>query len=57
MAQLIREWIISCEQCIKKSRVDRNFHSLPLQNPYDQNTAPEDAMQIDSVPESPPSGS
>ena len=25
MAQLIREWVISCEQCIRESRVDRSL--------------------------------
>ena len=56
MAQLIREWIMSCEQCIRESPIARRFTRLPLQNPNEHITAPEDAMQIDSVPELPPSG-
>ena len=56
MAQLIREWVISCEQCIRESRIDRSFTHRPLQNPNEHITAPEDAMQIDLVPELPPSG-
>ena len=56
MAQLTREWVISCEQCIRKSRIDRSFTRLPLQNPNEHITAPEDAMQVDLVPELPPSG-
>ena len=56
MAQLIKEWILSREQCIKESRIDCSFTCPPLQNPNEHNTAPEDAMQIDSVPELPPSG-
>ena len=55
MAQLIREWVISCEQCIIKSRIDRSLTRPPLQNPNEHITAPEDAMQIDLVPELPPS--
>ena len=56
MAQLIREWVMSCEQCIRESRIDRSPTRPPLQNPNEHITAPEDAMQIDLVPELPPSG-
>ena len=55
MAQLIREWVISYEQCIRESRIDCSFTRPPLQNPNELITAPEDAMQIDLVPELPPS--
>ena len=51
MAQLIREWVMSCEQCIRESRIDRSLTRPPLQNPNEHITAPEDAMQIDLVPE------
>ena len=56
MAQLIREWVMSCKQCIRESRIDRSLTRPPLQNPNEHITAPEDAMQIDLVPELPPSG-
>ena len=56
MAQLIREWVMSCEQCIKELRIDRTLTRSSLQNPNEHITAPEDAMQIDLVPELPPSG-
>ena len=56
MAQLIREWVMSCEQCIRESRIDRSLTRPPLQNPNEHIFAPEDAMQIDLVPELPPSG-
>ena len=56
MAQLIREWVTSCEQCIRESRIDRCLTRLPLQNSNEHITAPEVAMQIDLVPELPPSG-
>ena len=46
---------MSCEQCIKESRID--FTRPHLKNPNEHITAPVDAMQIDSVPELPPSGS
>ena len=56
MAQLIREWVMSCEQCIRESRIDRGLTRPPLQNPNEHITAPEDAIQFDLVPELPPSG-
>ena len=56
MAQLFREWVMSCEQCIRESRIERSLTRPPLQNPNEHITAPEDAMQIDLVPELPPSG-
>ena len=55
-AQIIREWVESCEQCIRKSRIHRNLTRPTLQNPNEHITAPEDAMQIDLFPELPPSG-
>ena len=56
MAQLFREWVMSCEQCIRESRIDCSLIRVSLQNPNEHITAPEDAMQIDLVPELPPSG-
>ena len=55
MAQLIRQWVMSCEQRIKESRVDGRLTQPALQNPSEHITAPEVAMQIDSVPQIPPS--
>ena len=54
MAKHIREWVMSCEQCIKKSLINRSFTRPPLQNPIEYITAPEDAMQIDLLPGLPP---
>ena len=56
MAQLVREWVMSCEQMIEESRIDRRLTRRPMPNPNEHITAPEDAMQIDLVPESPPPG-
>ena len=47
---------MSCEQCIRESRIDRSLTRPPLQNPNEHITVPEDAMQIDLVPGLPPSG-
>ena len=56
MAQLIREWVMSCEKCIRELRINPQLTRPPLQNPIEHITAPEDAMQIDLVPGLPPSG-
>ena len=50
MAKLIRQWVRSCEQCIRESRVGDRLARPALQNPSEQITAPEDAMQNDLVP-------
>ena len=55
MAKLIRQWVMSCEQSIRESRVDDWLTRPGLQNPSKHTTAPEDTMQIDLVPEVPPS--
>ena len=47
---------MSCEQFNRESRIHRSLTHFPLQNPNEHITAPEDAMQIDLVPELPPSG-
>ena len=47
---------MSCEQCIRESRIYPSLTRPPLQNPNEHITAPEDAIQIDLVPELPPSG-
>ena len=56
MAKLIRQWVMSCEQCIRESRVDDRVARPALKNLSEHITAPEDAMQIDLVPKLPPSG-
>ena len=55
MAKLIRQWVMSSKQCIRKSRVDDSLTQPALQNPIQHITAPEGAMQIDLVPELPQS--
>ena len=55
IAQLIKEWVLSCEQCIRESRINPGLTRPPLQNPNEYNTAPEDAIQVDLVPGLPPS--
>ena len=47
---------MSCEQCVRETRIERKNTHPPLQNPNKHITAPEDAMRIDLVPELPTSG-
>ena len=47
---------MSCEQCLRESRINPQLTHPPLQNPNGYITSPEDAMQIDLVPGLPPSG-
>ena len=47
---------MSCEQCIRDSRIDSSLTDSPLQNRNEHTTVPEDAIQIDLVPDLPPSG-
>ena len=46
---------MSCEKCIRELRINPRL-TLPLQNPNEHITTPEDAMKIDLVPGLPPSG-
>ena len=56
MAQLIRECVLSWEQCLRESRINPRLTRPHLQNPNEYITAPEDAMQIVLVPGLPLSG-
>ena len=56
MAKLITVWVTSFEQCIREAQIDCIVTRPSLQNTNEHITAPENAMQIDLVPELPPSG-
>ena len=56
MAQLNREWVISCEKCIRELKINPQLTRPPLQNPNEHINEPDDAMQFDLVPGLPPSG-
>ena len=55
MAQLIRRWVMSCEQFLRESRVDDRLTQPALQNPREHITATEEAIHFDLLPELPPS--
>ena len=56
MAQLIREWVMSCEQCNRELRINRSLTRAPLQNSNEHIISPDVALQIDLMPDLPPSG-
>ena len=56
MAQLVKEWVMSCEKCIRELKINPQLTLLLLKNPNEHINAPEDAIQIDLVPELQPSG-
>ena len=56
MAQLIKEWFMSCEQGIRESQINGSLTHSPLQNLSEHNFAPEDATETDLVPALPLSG-
>ena len=56
MAKLIGQWVMPFKQCIRESRVNDRLTRPALQNLNEHITTPEDALQIDLVPELPPSG-
>ena len=56
MAQLIRKWDMSSEQCVKESRNYNKLTRSPQQKPVEHISWLEDAMEIDLIPELPPSG-
>ena len=56
MAKPIRQWVMSSEQCNRKSRFGDKLTQPALQKSSEHITAPEDSMQFDLVPVLPPFG-
>ena len=46
-----QKWVMACEQCIRESRADDSLTRPTLQKPNERITAPEDAMQVDLIPD------
>ena len=51
MAQLIRTWVMSCEQCDKESLTDNRVIKTPVQNHSEHTRGIEGVMQMDAFPE------
>ena len=56
IAKLVRKWVNGCETCIKDKRISNELITPELQNLPEWTLGPEDAMQIDLLPNLPPSG-
>ena len=56
MAKHVKKWVESCETCARDKRVPNNTITPELLNRPEWNLGPEDAMQIDLLPNLPTSG-
>ena len=55
-AKLVRKWVNGCETCIKDKRINNELITPELLSLPEWTLGPEDAMQIDLLPNLPPSG-
>ena len=56
MAKHVKKWVEGCEECAKDKRVPNATITPELVNLPEWDLGPEDAMQIDLLPNLPPSG-
>ena len=56
MAKHVKKWVEGCEECAKDKRVPNATITPELLNLPEWDLGPEDAMQIDLLPNLPPSG-
>ena len=56
IATYVRNWVRDCEICIQDNRINKTRITPELIHIPDWDVGPEDLMQIDSLPELPPSG-
>ena len=56
MAKHVKKWAEGCEECARDKRVPNATITLELLNLPEWDLGPEDAMQIDLLPNLPPSG-
>ena len=56
MAKHVKRWVEGCEQCARDKRVPNATITPELLNLPEMDLGPEDAMQIDLLPNLPPSG-
>ena len=56
IAKLVKKWVQGCEICIKDKRIPNSSITPELPNLPEWDLGPEDAMQIDLLPNLPPSG-
>ena len=56
IAKIVKKWVQGCETCIKDKRIPNSSITPELLNLPEWDLGPEDAMQIDLLPNLPPSG-
>ena len=56
VAIIVKKWVQGCEICIKDKRIANASKTPELQNLPEWDLGPEDALQIDLLPNLPPSG-
>ena len=56
IAKIVKKWVQGCETCIKDKRIPNASITPELLNLPEWDLGPEDAMQIDLLPNLPPSG-
>ena len=56
IAKIVKKWVQGCEICIKDKRIPNSSITPELLNLPEWHLGPEDAMQIDLLPNLPPSG-
>ena len=57
IAKIVTKWVQGCETCIKDKRIPKSSITPELLSLPEWDLGPEDAMQIDLLPNLPPSGS
>ena len=56
IAKIVKKWVLGCETCIKNKRTTNPSITPELLNLPEWDLGPEDALQIDLLPNLPPSG-
>ena len=56
IAKIVKKWVLGCETCIKDKRTTNPSITPELLNLPEWDLGPEDALQIDLLPNLPPSG-
>ena len=56
IAKYIRNWVTKCQMCIQNKRINNDLLKTELLNCPERNLGPEDILQMDILPNLPPSG-
>ena len=56
IAKYIRIWVTNCQRCIQNKRINNDLLKFELLNCPEWDLGPEDTLQMDILPNLPPSG-